>query len=358
MESGEKCKKHKSKKAGRGKKSLDLAYESLSESARRLFAQISFFPGGLFRNFADLWELLGDEWEEYAEEITQKKLAKYDKSTDRYALIPKAQKYASKKLDEGDGDNFRQRTTSFWAEFTRWYDFMLDVQIVDEEEEEKKLHLPDDPEERQEALEALRSNSFAMMISEQDNVVHSAQWALKAGDETGLGIVDSLEDYLELRKQWQVMEQLYQLALSQRRKLAANKPDEYMSDVAGTLNSLGRVLTKVDRLDSAKSCFLEALRIYRQLSQSAPEIYTPETATALANIGTLYSQTDFPDEGLAYYKEALEIYREFFDQYPAAYGQKLLNTFKGAMKVYEKLGMKEVLAECREEIEKIEQLLS
>ena len=314
---------------------------------------MSFFPGGLFRGFNDLWELLGDSWEDAAEEIAQHELATYDKSTDRYIMTEPVIEYAREKLDESDGDDFRQRTTEFWAEFVQWYDLMLDVQFTDQEGDTQALDLPDDPEERSIALESLRSNSFAMMVVEEENVIHVAEWAMSVGNETGLGIVDSLEDYLDLRKQWHTKERLYRLALSLRRQLAAVKPDEYMPDVASTLNSMGELLRRMEKTDDAKPSFQEALRIYQNLSQSNPDVYMPDIALTLNNMGALYAQTGYPDEALAFYKESLGIHREFFRRSPSAYAPDYLATLSGAMEVYEKLKMEERMEECKREIEEV-----
>ncbi|MFC1718010.1 tetratricopeptide repeat protein [Candidatus Poribacteria bacterium] len=337
--------------------SLDSLYDSLPEPAQELFARMSFFPGGLFRGFNDLWELLGDSWEDIAEEIVHSKLATYDESTDRYSMTEPVIEYARGKLDESESDDFRRRATEFWAEFVQWYDLMLDVQLAEQEEETEALKLPDDPSERQDALESLRSNSFAMMAVEENNVIHAAEWALSAGDETGLGIVDSLEDYLDLKNRWDTKERLYRLALSRRRQLAAAEPGEYMPDVAGTLNSMGKLLREMGKIDDAKPCFEEALRIYRDLSLSDPDVYMPDAAITLNNVGALYAQTGNPDEGLAYYKESLGIYRELFRRYPSAYTQDYLAALNGVMEVCEKLGMEERIKECRQEIEEISQAI-
>ncbi len=337
--------------------SLDPLYDSLPDPAQELFARMSFFPGGLFRGFNDLWELLGDSWEDVAEEIVHSKLAKYDESTDRYSMTEPVTEYARGKLDGSESDDFRRRATEFWAEFVQWYDLMLDVQLAEQEEETEALKLPDDPAERQGALESLRSNSFAMMAVEEDNVIHAAEWALSVGDERGLGIVDSLEDYLDLKNRWDTKERLYRLALSRRRQLAAAEPGEYMPDVAGTLNSMGKLLRELGKIDDAKPCFQEALRIYRDLSLSDPEVYMPDAAITLSNVGALYAQTGNPDEGLAYYKESLGIYRELFRRYPSAYTQDYLAALDGVLEVCEKLGMAERIKECKQEIEEITQAI-
>jgi tetratricopeptide (TPR) repeat protein len=268
---------------------------------------MSFFPGGLTEGI-DLFELLGDDWKDSAEELVNNALAKYDSATDRYTMPESVRQCAEEKLDDMEGHGFRQLVAEFWADFGRWYDLMMDVQPAEEEEVEEKSNLRDDPAEQQEANDILYSESFATLQAEEVNLLHAAEWALTAGEETGLGIVNSMDDYLELKARWDIKERLYWLALPLRRKLAADNPEEYMPDVAMTLNNMGVLLW---------------------------------------NMG-------HPDKALKRYEEALEIYRELYERSPSTYAQNILVVLRGTAAVYEKLGMKEKAAECRQEMERVE----
>ena len=372
--------------------SLDLSYNRLSEPAQEVFARMSFFPGGLFRGMEDMWELLGDNWAEAAEELARYALARYDRPADRYTMLLPVMEYAREKLDAGEGDDFRRKAAEYWSEFAWWHGMIMDVRPAVEEQVAQRLSLPDDPEVRR----MVRSQSFATLTAEEDNVVHAAVWSLRAGDEVGLGMVDALIDYLDLSTGWYTQDRLYRLALPLRRQLAESDPQEYMPDVARTLGNMGKLQQEMGHPDEALEHYKEALVTYRELSSSHPDAYMPNVAMTLNNMGVLLDDMGHPDEALEHYKEALETYRElssshpdaympdvagtlnnmgnlqanmghpdealehykealdirraFFQRYPSAYARDLVQTLRNAMQLYEKLGMADEAAECMQEM--------
>ncbi len=390
--------KHLPEKSRALRASLDLSYSHLSESAQQVFARTSFFPGGLSREYDDLWELLGDDWIDAAEEMVRYSLARYDRLAERYTMLRLVMDYAREKLDEGEGDSFRHKVAEFWAEFARWHDLMMDVGPV-QESASQLLVLSDEPSRRQQEDALLESDSFVALAEENDNVLYAAEWALHAGDEAGLGILDAMEDYLTLSVQWYMQEKLYHLALAQRRQLARTDPQEYMPDLAMTLNNMAELMRKTRNFNGAKPHLQEALEIYRRLARSQPDAYMPALATTLNNMGILLRDMDCPDEALKHheealdirrklvqaspnvhmpvlsitlgnmgvllndmghpdkalkhYQEALETIRRLFVRYPAVYALKLLNTIRGIVEVYRKLGMDHEAAECEREIGEI-----
>ena len=312
---------HLPKKLRSLRASLDLSYKHLSESEQRLFARMSFFPGGLSRKHDDMWELLGDNWEDEAEKITQYALARYDRSEERYTMLNPVMEYAKEKLDEGEDDEFRRKTSEYWADFARWHNLMLDIRKIAQrtgQQEAAELDLLGDSAEQQKQREDLHEQSFSMLAMEEDNLVDTAEWAMKENEETGLGIVDSLEDYLRLSAGWHTKERLYNFALELRRQLAKANPGEYLSDVAMTLNNMGNLHWNMGRLDEALKEYEEALEIYLKLSQTHPEAYF-HLATVLNNIGNVLADIGRLDEALKEYEEALEIYRELSQTHPEAY---------------------------------------
>ena len=333
--------------------SIDLSYRHISEQARELFAQMSFFPGGLLGGL-DLFELLDDNWRDDAENLTNYALARYDRLVDRYTMLNPVREYAQKKLDETEGDEFRRRAAEYWVEFARWNDLTMDVRPFARERLAQRVELPDDPEEKQKAHEALRLEGFAAFTAEEINLVHATEWALGVGEETGLGMVNSIQDYLELRARWYTKERLYRLALSLRRQLAEDNPEEYLPDVAMTLNNMGNLHAQVGHPDKALKHYEEALGIYQELSDTHPDAYLPDLARTLNNMGVLHDDMGHPDEALKNYEEALGIRREFYGRYPSAHARDLLGLLGNAILAYEKLGMAEKAAECREEMEEVE----
>jgi tetratricopeptide (TPR) repeat protein len=246
--------------------SIDLSYNRLSNSAKALFARMSFFPGGLSRGLGNLSQLLGDGWANAAEEVAHYALARYERTTERYTMLHPVMEYARKKLDESEGDDFRRRAAKFWMEFAQWQDLIMDVRPAAQEKVVELLELPDEPEVRRLLREQLRSAAFAAMIMEEDNLVHSAEWTFGIKeDETGFQIVGALQDYLSLRAGWYTQEHLYRLALTRRRALAEVDPPKYMPDVATTLNNMGNLYVKMGHHDEALKSYKEALEIKRKL---------------------------------------------------------------------------------------------
>ena len=298
--------------------SIDLSYRHISEPARKLFARMSFFPGGLSREL-DLFELLGDGWENAAENLTSYALARYDREADRYTMLNSVREYAERKLDETEGDEFRRQAAEYWVEFARWHDLMINVQPSARERLAQQMNLPDDPEEKQKAHEELRLEGFAALMAEEINLVHAVEWALDAEEETGLGMVNSLQDYLELRARWYTKERLYRLALSLRRQLVEDNPEEYLPDLAATLNNMGVLHYDMGHPDEALKHYEEALGIRRELSDTHPDAYLPDVAMTLNNMGVLRYSMGNPDEALKHYEEALGIYRKLSDTHPDVY---------------------------------------
>jgi len=390
--------KHVTEKSRSLRASLDLSYSHLSEPAQQVFARMSFFPGGLSREYDDLWELLGDEWIDAAEEMVRYSLVRYDRLAERYTMLRLVMDYAREKLDKSEGDSFRHKVAEFWAEFARWHDLMMDVG-PEQESVSQLLVLSDEPSRRQQEDVLLESDSFVALAEENDNVLYAAEWALYAGDEAGLGILDAMEDYLTLSVQWYMQEKLYYLALAQRHQLARTDPQEYMPDLAMTLNNTAELMRKTRNFNGAKPHLQEALEIYRRLARSQPDTYMPALATTLNNMGILLKDMDCSDEALKHheealdirrklvqaspnihmpvlaitlgnmgmllndmghtdkalkhYQEALETVRRLFVRYPAVYALKLLNTLRDITEVYRKLGMGDEAAECEREIGEI-----
>ncbi len=389
---------HLTEKSRSLRASLDLSYSHLSETVQQVFARMSFFPGGLSREYDDLWELLGDDWIDAAEEMVRYSLVRYDRFTERYTMLRLVIDYAREKLEQSEGDSFRHKVAEFWAEFARWHDLMMDVGPV-QESASQLLVLSDEPSRRRQEDALLESDSFVALAEENDNVLHAAEWALHAGDEAGLGILDAMEDYLTLSMQWYMQEKLYHLALAQRRQLARTDPREYMPDLAMTLNNTAELMRKTRNFNGAKPHLQEALEIYRRLARSQPDAYMSALATTLNNMGILLRDMDCPDEALKHHEEALDIRRKLaqvspnvhmsvlaitlgnmgallnemghpdkalkhyqesletvrrlFVRYPAVYALKLLNTIRDVVDVYRKLGMDHEAAECEREIGEI-----
>jgi len=84
---------------------------------------------------------------------------------------------------------------------------------------------------------------------------------------------------------------VYEGLLTRYQTLAQQNPAVYQSAVAGTLQNLGVLYWKTQRLKKAEAAYQEALTICRVLAHENPTAYRPYIATILINIGNLYRDT-------------------------------------------------------------------
>ena len=84
----------------------------------------------------------------------------------------------------------------------------------------------------------------------------------------------------------------------------------------------------------------------------------PDFALTINMIANLQMDMGCSAMSLKYHEEALEIYRDLFRRYPSTYAWNLLTALMSVVEVYDKLEMEDSARLCREEIKKIERLLS
>ncbi len=111
----------------------------------------------------------------------------------------------------------------------------------------------------------------------------------------------------------------YEEALQIRQQLAQQQPDNYLPDVAMTLNNLGLVLREQRRFEEATRSLEEALQSYRQLAQQQPDIYLPDVAMTLGNLGLVLRSQWRWEEATRSLEEALQIRRQLAQQQPDIY---------------------------------------
>ncbi|WP_337045406.1 tetratricopeptide repeat protein [Emticicia sp. 17c] len=100
----------------------------------------------------------------------------------------------------------------------------------------------------------------------------------------------------------------YERALAIYEGLALKNPEQYLPDLAGTLNNLGLFYSDNQQKSEAQAAYERALEIYEGLSRKNPEQYLPSLATTLNNLGNFYSANQKKAEAQAAYERALEIY--------------------------------------------------
>ena len=110
--------------------------------------------------------------------------------------------------------------------------------------------------------------------------------------------------------------------LKRYRELAKKNPDGYLPKVAKTLNNLGDLYWRNEHSDDKEACekvedrYCEALKIYRDLAEKNPDDYLPQVAETLNNLALLHENTYSDDEAEEEFDEALRIYRELSGKNP------------------------------------------
>jgi len=111
----------------------------------------------------------------------------------------------------------------------------------------------------------------------------------------------------------------YEVALALYRGLAKTNPQNYLPDVAKTLNNLGNLQYKKNEFDKAEKSFLEALKAYQKLAEVNPQSYLPSVAMTLNNLGILHSDKNEFDKAEKSFLEALEAYQKLAEVNPQSY---------------------------------------
>ena len=128
-----------------------------------------------------------------------------------------------------------------------------------------------------------------------------------------LGSVDQRQNRIDEARQH------YEEALRSYRQLAQQNPDAYLLDMATALNNLGTVDGIQNRMDDARQHFEEALKIYRQPAQQNPDAHMPDLAMTLTNFGKLDHLENRFEESRTHYIEAMIIYKKLAQGDPARY---------------------------------------
>ncbi len=108
-------------------------------------------------------------------------------------------------------------------------------------------------------------------------------------------------------------------AVEIRRRLASQRPDVFLPDLATSLNNLGAMQSNLGRWKEALPIILEAVEIRRRLAAQHPDVFLPDLAGTLNNLGVLQGYLGRPEEALWTTAEAVEIHRRLTAQHPDAF---------------------------------------
>jgi len=339
--------RHRSRRA-----SLELSYRRLSVRARRLFARLSFFPGGAYRPLTPLDGLLGQGWREAAEQASHLGLLRYDRERQRYSMLNPVREYAREKLDGDEGDRFRRRAARLWAEFAGRFGGALSQSASGADAE---------------ADANARGGALAALAAEEGNLLAAADWDLAQGrGRLAQAIAGGLGEYLGLRARWHVAAALHarvaeaararrdalgaagfavnaanaldelgrrqeartllEGAVGSFRRLASRRPEAYGAHLASSLDNLGNLLAALGDPQAARATLQEAVDLYRSLAQRLPDRFLPDLAGSLNNLGNRLADLGDPQSARATLQEAVNIYRQFFARLPDAFRRRLIVT--------------------------------
>jgi tetratricopeptide (TPR) repeat protein len=128
------------------------------------------------------------------------------------------------------------------------------------------------------------------------------------------GTLNNLGNLLSNMGRIEETKERYEKALEMRQKLLENDPENvaYQSNVAMTLNNLGILLSDMGRIDDAKERYEKALEMRQKLLETDPEnvVYQSDVATTLNNIGLLLSNMGRIDDAKERYEETLGFFTE------------------------------------------------
>jgi Tfp pilus assembly protein PilF len=129
----------------------------------------------------------------------------------------------------------------------------------------------------------------------------------------------------------------YDKALQIDRELVKQKRGTYLPSLASTLNNLGALLHKLNRLDDACNEFTEALKWYRELERQNSTTYRPRVVETLNNLGSIYQKLNLMSDARIAFGEALNFYVTLARQNPDQYAQEIESAYDHVLDTIRKL---------------------
>ncbi len=114
----------------------------------------------------------------------------------------------------------------------------------------------------------------------------------------------------------------YEEALKSYRELAAQNRPAYLPDVAMTLHNLG-AFHLANNPAAALLALDEAQEQRRELAAGNANAFAPDLADTLAILGDLHYSQQRPAQARKAYEQAIAIYREFLSRNPAFFADKI-----------------------------------
>ncbi len=130
-------------------------------------------------------------------------------------------------------------------------------------------------------------------------------------------------------------------AVTIRRKLAEQRPDAFLPDLAGSLCNMGIRYSNLGQREAALQATKEAVTIYQKLAKARPDAFLPYLAMALHNTGIWYSNLGQREDALKVTQKAVTIRRKLTEQRPDAFLPDLASALNNLGIRYSDLGHRE-----------------
>ncbi|MBM4046430.1 MAG: sensor histidine kinase, partial [Planctomycetes bacterium] len=119
-----------------------------------------------------------------------------------------------------------------------------------------------------------------------------------------------------------------QEAVALYRKLAAERPDAFLPDLAMSLNTLANRLSALGRREEALTHAQEGVTLYRKLAAERPDAFLPDLAMSLNNFADRLSELGWREEALTNAYEAVALYRKLAAERPEPFLSYLVASLK------------------------------
>ena len=110
-----------------------------------------------------------------------------------------------------------------------------------------------------------------------------------------------------------------QEAVEIRRRLAKDRPDAFLPDLASSLNNLGNRLSDLGRREEALKATQEAVDTYRGLAKDRPDAFLPDLARSLGVLGKCLAADARLRDAVEAFADGMRTLAPAFQQFPPAF---------------------------------------
>ena len=125
------------------------------------------------------------------------------------------------------------------------------------------------------------------------------------------------------------------------RRLARERPSDFLASLAGSLNNLCLRLSALGQREDALAAAQEATDIYHRLAAKQPDAFLPNLGSSLSNLGVRFSEAGQREDALAAAQEAADIRRALARARPETFTPDLAMSLNNLAAMLSALGRRE-----------------